>query len=226
MSMACALVVYLHFKVMYGFAYTLAMFYLINTMIIEKSFNHFIKMYNSKTVPLMKTCLLGLLFLGLTNLSFTQNDIAMETTALPDKDYTPRAVTIQNEDYLNLELITAQPLAVGIKKLQTMAANFDVTSEPVYSKNQSITYTVNFKSSENYITAIYDANSIIISSKEYYEDVRIPLKISQQLAKDYPGWAFLHSSCKVNYDQSHGASMTYEISIEKENKSKSITLTI
>ncbi|WP_417876467.1 hypothetical protein [Winogradskyella sediminis] len=174
----------------------------------------------------MKTCLLGLLFLGLTSLSFAQNDIAMETTALPDKNYTPRAVTIQNEDYLNLELTTAQPIAVRIKKLQTMAANFDVTSDPVYSKNQSVTYTVNFKSSENYITAIYDANSIIISSEEYYEDVRIPLKISQQLARKYPGWAFLNSSCKVNYDQTNGAIMTYEISIEKENKSKSITLTI
>ncbi|WP_458626541.1 hypothetical protein [Winogradskyella sp. PC D3.3] len=174
----------------------------------------------------MKTCLLGLILLGLTNLSSAQNELAMGTSQFKDKDYTPRSITVLNEQYLNLELHTAQPLAVRIKKLQKVAANFDVTKDPVYSKDKSITYTINFQSRTNYITAIYDAKGVILSSDEYYEDVRLPLKLTNQLAKDYPGWGFLNSSCTVNYDHINGADITYVIAIQKENKSKSISLTL
>ncbi|REE25937.1 hypothetical protein DFQ09_102529 [Winogradskyella pacifica] len=174
----------------------------------------------------MKTCLLGLIFLGLANLSSAQNDLAMETSQFNDKDYTPRSISVLNEQYLNLELTAAQPLAVSIKKLQKVAADFDVSKDPVYSKNKSMTYTVNFQSNDNSITAIYDTKGVILSSEEYYEDVRIPLTISSQLAKDYPGWAFLNSSCTVNYEHTNGAEITYVITLKKENKSKSISLTL
>ncbi|MBU2929332.1 hypothetical protein [Winogradskyella psychrotolerans] len=174
----------------------------------------------------MKSCLFGLIFLGLTNLSTAQQDLAMETFQLNDENYTPRHISIPNEHYLNLELEATQPLAISIKKLQKVAAEFDVTKDPVYSKRKSMTYTVNFKSNENHITAVYDTDGIILNSKEYYEDVRLPLKISNQVAKDYPGWAFHNSKCAVNYDSSNGSVITYTIVLKKKNKHKSISLTI
>ncbi|MBF8150631.1 hypothetical protein ITJ86_12030 [Winogradskyella sp. F6397] len=174
----------------------------------------------------MKTCLFGLIFLGLTNLSTAQHDLAMATTQLNDEKFTSSSSSISNENYLNLEVEAAQPLAICIKKLQKVAADFDVTKDPVYSKNKSITYTVNFQSNENRITAVYNTHGIILNSEEYYEDVRLPVKISNQLAKDYPGWAFHYSTCNVSYDHDKGSEITYTIDLKKENKHKSISLTI
>ncbi|WP_179334932.1 hypothetical protein [Winogradskyella costae] len=174
----------------------------------------------------MKTCLFGLLFLGLTTLGSAQNELAMETSQFGDDKFAPRTIAIQNENYLNLELEAAQPLALSIRKLQKTAANFDVTKDPVYSKNKAITYTVNFQSKDNHITAIYDTKGIILSSEEYYEDVRIPLTLGRQLAKDYPGWAFKNSKCNVRYDHHSGSEITYTINLKMENKQKSISLTI
>lgn len=174
----------------------------------------------------MKTCLFGLLFLGLTNLSFAQDELAMETSQFNVEKMSPRTITIPNENYLNIELEAEQPLALSIKTLQKVAADFDVTKDPVYSANKTMTYTVNFRSNDNRITAVYDTDGIILNSEEYYEDVRLPVKISNQLAKDYPGWAFHNSTCKVSYDHDNGSEITYTIDLKKENKHKSISLTI
>ena len=174
----------------------------------------------------MKTRLLGLFFLGLTHLISAQNELAMETSQFKDESFTTSAITIQNEQYLNLKYMVAQPLPVRIKTLQKVAADFDIKQASFYSENKGITYTVNFQSNVNYITAIYDTQGIIISSEEHYENVRIPYHLSVELAKDYPGWSFQAIACSLSYDQKSGTVITYAIDLRKENKSKSISLTL
>ena len=114
-------------------------------------------------------------------------------------------------------------MAVRIKKLQKIAADYDISKESIYSKNKSITYNVVFETNENYIKAVYDHNGVIITSEEYYEDVRIPYVLTSQLAKEYPGWSFDKSNCKILYSKEEASKFTYTIVLKKGNKSKLIT---
>tara|TARA_R110002111_G_scaffold57363_7_gene97206 strand:+ start:1920 stop:2432 length:513 start_codon:yes stop_codon:yes gene_type:complete len=169
----------------------------------------------------MKKFLLGLCILGLTNLISAQNDLAMATAN--DNDITIKTSKIKNESYLMSNTNETKQLAVRIKKLQKIAAAYDISKESIYSKKKSITYDVVFEANENYIKAVYDHNGVIISSEEYYEDVRIPYVLTSQLAKDYPGWSFDKSNCKIFYSKEGESKFTYKIVLKKGNKSKLIT---
>jgi hypothetical protein len=78
-------------------------------------------------------------------------------------------------------------LDVCIIKWQKIAADLDVTKDPIYSKKKTITYDVVFEADENYIKAYFDHSGTILSCEEYYEDVRIPYVCCNQLAMAYPG---------------------------------------
>ena len=175
----------------------------------------------------MKTLVLGLCILGLTNLITAQNDISMVTTNVSDiSTTTTKPPTVKNELYLNTSTTNVKHLALCIKELQQVAAAYDITKEGIYTTNKSITYDVVFKTDENYIKAVYDHNGIIISSEEYYENVRIPYALSSQLAKDYPSWSFSKSHCTISYTKDGEVTYTYKLKLKKGNSSKTITRTI
>jgi len=169
----------------------------------------------------MKKFLLGLCILGLTNLISAQNDLAMATAN--DNDITIKTSKIKNELYVMSNSNETKQLAVRIKKLQKIAAAYDISKESIYSNNKSVTYDVVFEANGNYIKAVYDHNGEIIKSEEYYEDVRIPYDLTSQLAKDYPGWSFNKSNCKIFYSKEEASKFTYTIVLKKGNKSKLIT---
>lgn len=171
----------------------------------------------------MKKCILGLCLLGLTNLIHAQNELAMVITNGDEiTTKTSKPTKIKNEQYLTSSANDIGYLAVRIMKLQKIAADFDVTKDPIYSKNKTITYDVVFEADENYIKAVFDHSGTIISSEEYYEDVRIPYVWSNQLAEEYPGWAFDKSHCMILYSKEGNAIFNYSLKLKKGNKSKLI----
>lgn len=173
----------------------------------------------------MKKCILGLCILGLTNLICAQNELAMSTTDLSDINIkTFKSSKINNEQYIKSSLKGFKNLAAGIKKLQKIAADYDIKSESIYSNKKTITYDVVFQSNKNYIKAIYDHNGTILSSEEYYEDVRLPSELISQLAKENPGWAFDKSNCKILFSKHSEAMFIYNVKLKKGNISKLITL--
>nr|WP_321226245.1 hypothetical protein [uncultured Psychroserpens sp.] len=172
----------------------------------------------------MKKCILGLCLLGLTNLIYAQNDIAMATTNDTEVTYKTTA-TVSNAQYLNCSYNNNLQLAARIQKLQKIAADYDVTKDRIYSKNKSITYDVVFEANDNYIKAVYDHNGTIISSEEYYEDVRVPYELGKQVAQEFPGWSFNLNNCVISYAKTGEAVLTYTMKLKKGNKSKSISRT-
>ena len=171
----------------------------------------------------MKKCILGLCLLGLTNLISAQNDFAMVTTNVDEIiTKTSKTTKIKNVKYLTSNTNRVDYLAARIMKLQKIAADFDVTKDAIYSKNKTITYDVVFEANENYIKAVFDHSGTILSSEEYYEDIRIPYVLSSQLAEEYPGWAFEKSSCTILYSQDGEATFIYNLKLKKGNKSKLI----
>ena len=149
--------------------------------------------------------------------------VTSNTNEISSKIVNSKTVKINNATYLNSHTKDVERLAVNIKTLQKIAADYDITKESVYSKNKEITYDVVFEADDNYIKAVYDHSGIILSSKEYYEDVRIPYVLSSQLAKEYPGWSFDQSNCTISYSKAGEAKFTYSVKLKKGNKSKIVT---
>jgi hypothetical protein len=173
----------------------------------------------------MKNFILGLFILGLTNLTSAQHDLAMETTSNLNV-YSSKSSKIQNQHYLNLRFEVAPALALSIKSLQDVAADYDITEDDVYSKNERITYMVVFESNANYIKAVYDHNSDILKSVEYYEDVRIPTPMATEIAQSYPGWSFYKSNCIIEYTQNEATRFTYSLVLKKGTKTKTVKRTL
>lgn len=173
----------------------------------------------------MKNLIFVLFIVGLANLTIAQENLAMNTTNKVNV-HTSRSSKIQNEQYLNSRNGVAPTLALGIKRLQNVAADYDITENRIYSINKHITYTVVFESGANYIKAIYAHDGTILESEEYYEGVRVPYSLGSEIAKTYPGWSFNNSDCIIEYTKNKATRFTYSFVLKKGNKSKMIRRTL
>jgi len=173
----------------------------------------------------MKNLIIIICIVGLTNLTIAQNNLAMNT-AYDFNVRTSRSSEIKNEQYVNLRYGVAPTLALSIKRLQDVVANYDITENRIYSRNQHITYTVVFESDTNYVKAIYAHDGTILESEEYYEDVRIPYSLGSEIAKTYPDWSFDNSACTIEYTKNEATRFTYSFVLRKGTKSKTIKRTL
>ena len=175
----------------------------------------------------MKTYVLGLIALGLTNLMIAQNDIAHVTNSeamMYSKSKSAVSVTDLNRDYLSTA--SHDGVAVVVKKLQKIVANYNIKNADVYQSKRNTTYTVNFKEGDNTVVAIYNKAGKIVSCKEHYQDIRLPYNVSTKIAKEYPGWSFDKINCEIVYAIDKASLTTYEIVIKKARKSKNVTITM
>ncbi|WP_179338782.1 hypothetical protein [Winogradskyella ludwigii] len=175
----------------------------------------------------MKTHVLGLIALGLTNLMIAQNDIAEVTNSdaiMYSKSKSINTVANLNSEYLSLA--SHDGVAIVVKKIQKIVANYDIKTADVYLSNRNTTYTVNFMEGGNTVEAVYNKAGKIISCKEYYNDIRLPYNVSTKIAKQYPGWSFDKIKCEIVYAIDKASLTTYKITIKKERKSKNVTITI
>ncbi|WP_299391124.1 hypothetical protein [uncultured Gelidibacter sp.] len=178
----------------------------------------------------MKTCILGLIFLGMTSLMSAQNDFAMVTPEYSHSE-TSEKTAIKNGQYLSE--MTLQPEAVRVTKLQSIAtklqsiaANYDISALSIYNAKTSQTYSVVFKSAENYIIAIYDNDGTIIKCDEFYDNVRMPYELSSGLAKEYPGWEFHKIHYTIDYAINETPNFVYEVILKKGKTSKKVQITL
>lgn len=171
----------------------------------------------------MKTSILGLVFLGMTSLMPAQNDFAMVTPEY-NHSVTSNKPVVKNGQYLSK--MTLQPEAVRVIKLQSIAANYDISAKSIYNAKTSQTYSVVIKSAENYIKAIYDHDGTIIKCEEFYNNVRMPYQISSELAKEYPGWEFHKIHYTIDYALNETPIFVYEVILKKGKTSKKVQITL
>ncbi len=171
----------------------------------------------------MKTCILGFLFLGLTNLLHSQNEVAAVSVDLSTYEIPVRSTKIaKNDTYANS--VNTMVASERIKKFQTLVANYDIKDSNVYIANKPLTYTVVFKEGENTIKALYDRSGTIIRCEETFQNVRLPHAIGVKLSKEHPGWSFHEVMCNVDYDSNALADVKYKVALKKGSKIKTVTL--
>ncbi|PKP24675.1 MAG: hypothetical protein CVU03_11360 [Bacteroidetes bacterium HGW-Bacteroidetes-2] len=168
----------------------------------------------------MKTIVFGLLFLGITNLTKAQNEIAyvnLNATSIIEKPMK----TMSNLNYLHsMEL---NVISNRVRALQTVVANFDIQKEVVYTKTSSATYDVVFREGKNAINAVFDSKGNIIQSDENYESVNVPYFLSKKILKEYPGWGYKQVWLSISYNQKFATTIQYKVVLKNGNKEKTIS---
>lgn len=166
----------------------------------------------------MKKVLLGLLFVGFANLSFSQSAREVKLAAV---DITPL-----NLNYLNAVQDKNTPKAV--EHLENEAARFDITESPVFDK-QFDAYEVVFKtvsSKDSRIIATYDSNGKIIKSFERFNDVALPPSVRNAVSLKYPGWTILSDTYLVSYYKNRDIKKVYKLKITNKNEKKTLKIDI
>jgi hypothetical protein len=170
----------------------------------------------------MKTYVLGFLFLGLTNLSISQNDLAVVSTS-NQKAYST-SKTVLNFEYMNT--VDHQDQSMKISLMQNIVANYDIKLEKIYQSKNEGSYTVDFKEGNNEITAVYDKNGNIISCEENYQAIKLPYALSSKLVKEYPNWSIKDVECEINYIKNSERSIVYKVAIKNGGKTKNISIKV
>lgn len=169
----------------------------------------------------MKTHVIGLLFIGFTNLLIAQNDLAVLESPNSIKLSKPSKI-IKNSDYL--KTMTALDISKKILNLQDLVANYDIKKHQVYNPKSKTTYTVKFKESKNVLSAVYDKNGKLLSSKEQYQDIKLPYSLSSEIIKTNPGWSFKEVYCSIKYIQNAYTNLTYRVILNNGRKTKTILI--
>lgn len=161
----------------------------------------------------MKTCILGLLLLGLTNLTFSQNEMAVN-----DVNSNIQLTSLK----MNTNTLISNQSSKRITAFQNEVSKYDITSKSIYTPKNPSNYTVVFKEAQNVITNIYNHDGEVISSEQTFKAIRLPNNISISILKEYPNWSIKAVNCVITYEKSKDVKKLYKIKISNGTKSKTI----
>ena len=157
------------------------------------------------------------LCLGMLHSATAQNELAAIT------DYKmAKTTTSSASDYKNS--INTNMLAERALKLRTIVANYDISDSEIYKVKEKSLYTVNFKEDQNRIEAKYDTDGNIISCKEIYKNVRLPLQLSQDLIKKNEGYSIGNVICKIRYNAQKEQTINYKVELLSPTDRKIVKL--
>ena len=169
----------------------------------------------------MKTLVLGIIFIGLTSFSFSQNQLASTMTSSDLTSHSSKK-SLLNIDYLNT--VNRVDVSKKIQKLQSVVASYKIKEQNIYQSKRNTTYTVDFSEGDNKIEAIYDKNGDLLSSEENYKTIKLPYDLSSKIAKAHPGWAFDKIQCNIKYSKDEQTHISYRVIMKQGRKTKTINI--
>ncbi|AUS07020.1 hypothetical protein [Pseudotamlana carrageenivorans] len=157
----------------------------------------------------MKNLLIGLLFLGFTNLMFSQSSYESDDLILLKY----KTATAVNSHYLSAVL---EPrIAKRVDALESKVAQYDITKQSIFD-NRSRAYHVTFEEQNDYkgsITAHFDARGNLTKSNERFKDVILPYTVRYAVSLAYPDCIFKNNTYYVNYSLKQGTEKIYKIKV-------------
>ncbi|RKF04214.1 hypothetical protein C8N26_0877 [Tenacibaculum lutimaris] len=169
----------------------------------------------------MKTQVIGLIMLGLTNLMFAQQNFFAVNDVSSNLNK-KKATVESNSSFVNAVENSDQSLQ--IKMLRKKMLEFNIEDLNVYSKNDPSNYDVVLKEGKNKIAVTYNQQGDILNCNEYFYDVRLPLSLQKEIVKKYPGWSFASTKYHMAYEKNKKAKTKYKILLKKDEKTKTIVI--
>ncbi|SFZ91583.1 hypothetical protein SAMN05428642_102149 [Flaviramulus basaltis] len=169
----------------------------------------------------MKNLVIGLLFLGFTNLTFSQNDMAY-VNVNPAIKFDVSKKSSSNLDFI--KSLTSSDISKRIISFQKVVADYNIKADPVYIKNNKTTYTVTFKEATNEIENIYNKDGEILSSNQAFSNIRLPYRLSSKVALEHPGWSIKNVSCTIAYELGENTNIFYKVKLKNGSKTKTLKI--
>lgn len=106
----------------------------------------------------------------------------------------------------------------SVKDLQEKLAMYDVTKEEYYNDEYE-SYNVSFYIPKGYAVATYGNDGTLLRTIERYKNVKLPLAVSEAVAKRFPNWTIDKDIYKVNYSEPEWESKkTYKLKLTNGEK--------
>ena len=119
-------------------------------------------------------------------------------------------LTSINVDYLTK--VQDPSMSIHVKTLEQRVANCDITKSAKYDGRDDV-FTAVFKSQKGQIKATYNKEGKVLTTSEYFKNIKLPQAIRTLVFKDYPGWVLLNDSYSVSYKDTGDIKKTYKVQI-------------
>lgn len=128
-----------------------------------------------------------------------------------------------NSNYLEMSLHEESSNVILVWKHRL--ANYDLKNSQVYDNSEKATYRITYNSNQVDILVIYNNQGNILSTKETYNNIKLPLALMIKISKSYPGYAFEKNSFHTTYNSKRGTDKQYyKVQIKKGNKKTTLRL--
>ncbi|SFZ94251.1 hypothetical protein SAMN05428642_10426 [Flaviramulus basaltis] len=167
----------------------------------------------------MKKILIGIFFLGLTNLIYSQ-------TAFHPESFFSKIKTLSTVNAAYINNVFDANNSKRVVYLENKVAEYDIKKQPLFNKEFE-SYIVVFEEHNNYqgsINATYDENGEIINTHEKFKNIKLPFLVLNVINKTYPGFIIQSNFYIVNYSKNKATKKFFKVKIEKEGEIKSLKI--
>ena len=154
----------------------------------------------------MKNLIICLIVTGLTTIGFAQ-----------EKTINLEEVEVLGINYKYLNALGDANVAKPVRLLEQKVAAFDIKSLNDYEDEEK-DYYVYFNIPVGKILAVYNGDGEIIRTSERFQDIRLPLAVSNAIVDKYPGWIIEGDIYVVNYRKDEEIIKSYKLFIRKGDK--------
>jgi len=169
----------------------------------------------------MKT--LVILFSGLfaTLTGQAQQDIAFVDVSTIKNETSIHSTKRRNVQYL--DAVNFSSASNTISELQSEAANYSIKASSVFDDSEPATYDVNFRQGKNHVWVTYNGDGTILTSKEIYYNVPLPIKLRIDVSKRFSSWEFKETKSVITYDHKKGSHKTYSVVLKRGEETLTLT---
>ncbi len=164
----------------------------------------------------MKKLLIGIFFLGLTNLAFAQ------VSSEEGRTLELEGITVMppNMGYFT-NVVNGGVKAIKVVELQKIVASFDIAKSSIYDAKVRL-YDFKFKHKDGNVSATFNRDGRIVKSYERYKDIAFPVTVRNSIYKAFPGWSTEANTYIVSYASGHNSKKVLKVKLAKEGKTKHI----
>ena len=161
----------------------------------------------------MKNLLFGTIFLGLASLGYAQSSDCNKSERLS-------SVEVSQTDQVYLDEVSDETFSNNVVyTLEQKASRYDIKEHPSFNVKGYGKYDVQFDMGKSKIVATYDQNGKIISAKENFKDLLVPVSVRESVDNKYPNWTLKSTAYTVNYNGQE-AKKRYMVQVEKDGVKK------
>lgn len=175
----------------------------------------------------MRTSILLIAYIfSLNVLIAQQSDLAfLDSNIIETESFTTNIyktdLTKTNSAYLK-ENETVQFSSI-IKQWRDQLVNYNLKDTSVFNNSEKGIYHVVFKNKQVDITVNYNYNGEILSTKETYKNIKIPLELRIKISKVYPEYSFIKNAYHLTYSYKNGIEKQYyRIQIGNGNEKRTL----